>query len=33
MFEDVYEDMPWHLQEQKAWLLQQARTRSPHSHG
>ncbi len=33
MFEDVYEDMPWHLQEQKAWLLAQARTRSPHFHG
>ncbi|MBK9034711.1 MAG: thiamine pyrophosphate-dependent dehydrogenase E1 component subunit alpha [Myxococcales bacterium] len=33
MFDDVYEDMPWHIREQKAWLMAQARTKSPHHHG
>ena len=33
MFEDVFEEMPWHLREQRDWLMQQARTRSPHFHG
>ncbi len=32
MFEEVYEHMPWHLAEQRDWLLQQARTKSPHAH-
>jgi pyruvate dehydrogenase E1 component subunit alpha len=32
MFDDVYEEMPWHLREQKEWLLTQARTKSPHYH-
>lgn len=32
LFDDVYEEMPWHLAEQKEWLLAQARTKSPHSH-
>ena len=33
MFDDVYEEMPWHIREQKAWLMAQARTKSPHHHG
>jgi pyruvate dehydrogenase E1 component alpha subunit len=33
MFDDVYEEMPWHLREQRAWCLAQARTRNPHHHG
>jgi pyruvate dehydrogenase E1 component alpha subunit len=32
MFEDVFEELPWHLREQKAWLAGQARTKSPHYH-
>lgn len=32
LFEEVYEEMPWHIAEQRDWLLQQARTKSPHSH-
>jgi len=32
MFEEVFEDMPWHLREQEEWLLQQERTKSPHAH-
>jgi hypothetical protein len=32
MFDDVYEELPWHLREQKAWLLAQGRTKSPHAH-
>jgi pyruvate dehydrogenase E1 component alpha subunit len=32
MFEEVYEEMPWHLREQKEWLLRQERTKSPHAH-
>jgi TPP-dependent pyruvate/acetoin dehydrogenase alpha subunit len=32
MFDDVYEEMPWNLREQKAWLETQARTKSPHYH-
>jgi pyruvate dehydrogenase E1 component alpha subunit len=32
MFDDVYEELPWHLREQKAWLLEQERTKSPHYH-
>ena len=33
LFDDVYEDMPWNLREQREWLLQQARTKNPHHHG
>ena len=33
LFDDVYEELPWHLREQRAYLLAQPRTRSPHSHG
>ena len=32
MFEDVYEVMPQHLEEQRQWLHTQARTTSPHYH-
>jgi TPP-dependent pyruvate/acetoin dehydrogenase alpha subunit len=32
MFDEVYEEIPWHLKEQKAWLLEQERTKSPHAH-
>ena len=32
LFEEVYEQMPWHLREQREWLLQQKRTKSPHAH-
>jgi len=32
MFEEVFEEMPWHLREQEQWLLAQARTKSPHAH-
>lgn len=32
LFEEVYEEMPWHLREQREWLLQQKRTKSPHAH-
>jgi 2-oxoisovalerate dehydrogenase E1 component alpha subunit len=31
LFEEVYEEMPWHLREQREWLLAQARTKSPHT--
>jgi len=32
LFEDVYEEPPWHLQEQREYLMQQQRTKSPHHH-
>jgi len=32
MFDEVYEEIPWHLEEQKQWLLRQERTKSPHAH-
>jgi pyruvate dehydrogenase E1 component alpha subunit len=32
MFDDVYEELPWNLVEQREYLLKQERTRSPHSH-
>ena len=32
MFDDVYEELPWHLAEQRAYLLAQERVKSPHSH-
>lgn len=33
IFDDVYEELPWHLREQRDYLMAQARTRSPHHHG
>jgi pyruvate dehydrogenase E1 component alpha subunit len=32
LFDDVFEELPWNLVEQKAWLMQQSRTKSPHYH-
>ncbi len=32
MFDDVYEEMPWNIEEQKAWVMSQERTKSPHYH-
>jgi 2-oxoisovalerate dehydrogenase E1 component alpha subunit len=32
LFDDVYEELPWNLREQKQWLLAQPRTKSPHYH-
>jgi len=32
MFDDVYEEMPWNLKEQRDYLMAQERTKSPHSH-
>lgn len=32
LFDDVYEELPWHLREQREWLLRQERTKSPHYH-
>jgi len=32
LFDDVYEADPWHLREQRDWLMAQPRTKSPHSH-
>ena len=32
IFDEVYEDMPWHLREQREWLMSQKRTKSPHAH-
>jgi pyruvate dehydrogenase E1 component alpha subunit len=32
IFDDVYETLPWHLQEQRAYLLAQERVKSPHRH-
>ena len=32
MFDEVYEEMPWHIREQRDWLLRQDRTKSPHQH-
>jgi len=33
MFDDVYEQLPWHLREQKQYLMSQARSKNPHHHG
>lgn len=33
VFDDVYEELPWHLREQRTYLLAQARTKNPHHHG
>ncbi len=32
MFDDVYEEIPWNIEEQKAWVMGQERTKSPHYH-
>ncbi len=32
LFEDVYEETPWHLEEQRAYLMTQERTKNPHHH-
>jgi 2-oxoisovalerate dehydrogenase E1 component alpha subunit len=32
LFDDVYEEMPWNLSEQKEYLLAQERTKNPHFH-
>ena len=32
MFDDVFETPTWNIREQKAYLMAQARTKSPHSH-
>jgi pyruvate dehydrogenase E1 component alpha subunit len=32
IFDDVYESMPWHIAEQREYLLEQPPTKSPHSH-
>ena len=32
LFDDVYEEQPWHIAEQREWLMSQPRTKSPHSH-
>lgn len=32
MFEDVYEEIPWNLKEQQAYLFSQERTKNPHHH-
>ena len=32
IFDDVYEQLPWNLTEQRAYLLAQARTKNPHHH-
>jgi 2-oxoisovalerate dehydrogenase E1 component alpha subunit len=33
MFDDVYEDLPWNLREQREYLMAQARSKNPHHHG
>jgi pyruvate dehydrogenase E1 component alpha subunit len=30
LFDDVYDELPWHLREQRAYLAAQPRTQSPH---
>ena len=32
LFDDVYEELPWHLAEQRDYLLAQPRSKSPHKH-
>jgi pyruvate dehydrogenase E1 component alpha subunit len=32
LFDDVYEELPWNLVEQRQYLMAQARTKSPHQH-
>lgn len=33
MFDDVYQEQPWNLREQREWLARQDRTKNPHHHG
>jgi pyruvate dehydrogenase E1 component alpha subunit len=33
MFDDVYEELPWNLREQRAYLIAQPRAKNPHHHG
>ena len=33
LFDDVYEELPWNLREQRAYLAAQTRTKNPHHHG
>jgi TPP-dependent pyruvate/acetoin dehydrogenase alpha subunit len=33
LFDDVYEQLPWHLREQRAYLASQPRATNPHPHG
>lgn len=33
LLDDVYEELPWHLREQRAYLMAQPRTKNPHHHG
>jgi 2-oxoisovalerate dehydrogenase E1 component alpha subunit len=33
LFDDVYEDLPWNLREQREYLHTQARSKNPHHHG
>jgi pyruvate dehydrogenase E1 component alpha subunit len=33
LFTDVFEELPWHLREQQAYLMTQARSKNPHHHG
>jgi pyruvate dehydrogenase E1 component alpha subunit len=33
LFDDVHEELPWHLREQRAYLLAQRRTTNPHHPG
>jgi 2-oxoisovalerate dehydrogenase E1 component alpha subunit len=33
MFDDVYEELPWHLREQRTYLAAQTRSKNPHHHG
>jgi 2-oxoisovalerate dehydrogenase E1 component alpha subunit len=32
LFDDVYEERPWNLEEQREYLLRQERVKSPHQH-
>ncbi|MBA3397870.1 MAG: thiamine pyrophosphate-dependent dehydrogenase E1 component subunit alpha [Deltaproteobacteria bacterium] len=33
IFDDVYEELPWNLREQREYLMAQARSKNPHHHG
>jgi TPP-dependent pyruvate/acetoin dehydrogenase alpha subunit len=33
IFDDVYEQLPWNLREQRDYLMAQTRTKNPHHHG
>jgi 2-oxoisovalerate dehydrogenase E1 component alpha subunit len=32
LFDDVYEELPWHLREQRTYLMAQTRSKNPHHH-